>query len=528
MARDAKVHSHKREQWSGQAGFILAAIGSAVGLGNIWRFPGVAYENGGGAFLLPYLVALITAGIPILFVDYALGHRFRGSPPAVFRRIRKRAEMLGWFQVAICFVIILYYAVIIAWAGSYAVFSLTTAWGDDAAGFFVGEFIKLPENPDLQFSVVSSVALPLVAVWAVTIVILALGVQRGLEKANLFFIPLLAVLFTALVVRSLFLDGAIDGLNAFFTPNWGALADPGVWLAAYAQIFFSLSIAFGIMLTYSSYLKKKSNLTGTGLVVAFSNSSFEILAGIGVFSALGFMAQAQGVAVGELENITGVMLSFVTFPTLVASMPGGPIFGFLFFASLTVAGLTSLLSLLQVVSGAFQDKFGFSARRSAITIGVVAAVLSFTFFARPDGLHTLDVVDKWTNEVGIVGSAIVMLVLLLSLGQLRTLSQHINAHSSFTVGRIWTVLVGVVVPAVLLWMFISGVINLLSEPYEGYPNWYNNLFGWGSIALMLVLAGTFSLIRWRRPIDEFTPEPTLPGEKIYARAGGAHRGKDES
>ena len=125
-----------REQWSGQVGFLLAAIGSAIGLGNIWRFPGVAYSNGGGAFMVPYIIALICVGIPVLFLDYALGHRFRGSAPAVFRRVSAKLEWLGWFQVVICFVIMTYYAVIVAWALSYMVFSLNTAWGKDAGGFF--------------------------------------------------------------------------------------------------------------------------------------------------------------------------------------------------------------------------------------------------------------------------------------------------------------------------------------------------------------------------------------------------------
>src|SRR5690606_3311928 len=133
MARTATTEAvPEREQWSGQLGFIMAAVGSAVGLGNIWRFPGVAYENGGGAFLIPYLVALITAGIPILFLDYAIGHRFRGSAPAAFRRLGgKWLESLGWFQVMIAFVIGLYYTAVIAWALSYFVFSFDLRWGDD-------------------------------------------------------------------------------------------------------------------------------------------------------------------------------------------------------------------------------------------------------------------------------------------------------------------------------------------------------------------------------------------------------------
>ena len=514
-----------REQWSGQMGFIFAAIGSAVGLGNIWRFPGVAYENGGGAFILPYLIALLSAGIPILFLDYAIGHRYRGTPPTAFRRMRKWAEGFGWFQVAICLVIILYYAVIVAWAGSFAFFSLDLKWGDDASGFFFDSYLHAPKDAGFGLDFVPGVLWPLIGVWVVTLVILALGVQKGVEKANIIFLPLLVLLFVALVLRSLFLPGAMDGLNAFFTPNWGALLDPGVWLAAYAQIFFSLSIAFGIMITYSSYLKKRSNLTGPGLVVGFANSSFEILAGIGVFSTLGFMAQQQGVAVAELDNIMGVALSFVTFPHIVATMPGGAAFGVLFFGSLFLAGLTSLLSLLQVVSGAFQDKFNISPRQAALRVGGTAAVVSVFLFARTDALATLDVVDKWANEVGIVSSAIIMLTLLVVLRMLPTLRRHLNASSSFKVGAGWQILVGVVAPVVLLFMFISGLITVISTPYSGNPAWFNNVFGWGAIALMVVFALIMPRIAWRVNPDNFTPEPALPGEVIDAGAFNAV-GKD--
>lgn len=513
-----------REAWSGQAGFIFAAIGSAVGLGNIWRFPGVAYENGGGAFVLPYLIAMLTAGLPILFVDYALGNRYRGGPPTVFRRIRKKLEWLGWFQTAICFVIILYYAVIIAWAASFAYFSLDLRWGEDTTKFFTQDFLHLTAKPGVTVDFVGPIVWVLIGVWALTLFILASGVQKGLERSNIIFIPLLVILFGALVVRGLFLPGAIDGLNAFFTPNWAALAEPKVWLAAYAHIFFSLSIAFGIMITYSSYLKRRDNLTGPGLVVGFANSSFEILAGIGVFSTLGFMAQQQGVQIADLEGIKGVGLSFMTFPSIVSQMPGGQVFGVLFFTSLVLAGLTSLISLLQVVSASFQDKFGWTPRKAAIIVGSVSAIFSVLIFARTEGLHTLDTVDKWVNEVGIVGSAIIMLAVLLALKMLPVLRDHLNAHSSFKVGPIWLGLVGVVVPLVLLSMFVLEVLNVLRNPYSGYPVWFNALFGWGSIGLMAILVAIFTAAKWRTSPDVFKPEPALPNERIHAvsQHGGAH------
>ncbi|GAB3618163.1 sodium-dependent transporter [Okibacterium endophyticum] len=502
----AKVISPGREQWSSRLGFIVAAIGSAVGLGNIWRFPGVAYENGGGAFLIPYLVALLTAGIPILFLDYALGHRFRGTPPLAFRRLKRSAEGLGWFQTAICFVIVLYYAVIVGWALSYAVFSVNLAWGDDPAGFFIGDYVQVAE-PGATLDFVPGVLIPLIIIWVVAIALIALGIQRGVQRANLIFLPLLVGLFLIMVIRSLFLDGALDGLNAFFTPNWAALTDAGVWIAAYSQVFFSLSIAFGIMITYSSYLKRRSNLTSSGLVVGFANSSFEVLAGIGVFAALGFMAAQSGTTVAELEGITGVSLSFIAFPQIISMMPGGPLFGVLFFSCLTLAGFTSMLSILQVVSGSVQDKFGLRPRTAALVMGIPAAILSIVLFSTTSGLNVLDTVDKFANEIGIVASAIAMTILVAwVVRRLPELRDHLDRVSSFKVGIVWRVLVAVLVPLVLIWMLVSTITALVTEGYGGMPPWFTNVFGWGTIALLVVVAVVMPFVHWSRDVDDFDPD----------------------
>ncbi|GAA3915086.1 sodium-dependent transporter [Microbacterium invictum] len=512
-----------REQWTGQIGFIIAAIGSAVGLGNIWRFPGVAYENGGGAFLIPYLVALLTAGIPILFLDYAIGHRFRGSAPTAFRRLGGRTgrglESLGWFQVAIAFVIGLYYTVVIAWAVSYFVFSFDLRWGDDAVGFFTADYLRVSE-PGFSLDFVPGVLIPLVLVWIVTIIVLAGGVAKGLQRANTWALPVLLVAFLALVVRALFLDGAAEGLNALFTPDFAALADPNVWIAAYSQIFFSLSIAFGIMITYASYRRRRSNLTGPGLVVAFANSSFEILAGIGVFATLGYFAFQQGVAVDELDRLTGVGLSFMTFPAIVSQMPGGALFGCLFFGSLALAGFTSLVSVLQVVSAAVQEKFGLSVRAAAVSVGGVSAVLSIFGFSTTTGLLALDVVDQWANNVGIVASAVITTILLMwVLRRGPELRDHLNAISTFKVGRSWIFLVSVLVPIVLGYMLISRIITLIVEGYSGLPAWYLTLFGWGAVLVIVVIAVVATLLPWRRSPDDFRPWPELPVH--YAKERGS-------
>ena len=499
-----------REEWTGQVGFIIAAIGSAVGLGNIWRFPGVAYENGGGAFLVPYLVALLTAGIPILFLDYAIGHRFRGSAPTAFRRLARWLEGLGWFQVMICFVIALYYTAVVAWAVSFFVFSFDLRWGDDPAAFFTGDYLQLAD-PGVSLDFVPGVLIPLVAVWAVTIAVLAAGVARGVQRANTVFLPLLVLAFLVLVVRSLFLEGAADGLDALFTPDWAALGDANVWIAAYSQIFFSLSIAFGIMLTYASYRRRRANLTTPGLVVAFSNSSFEILAGIGVFATLGFLAHEQGVGVGEIEGISGPILSFVTFPAIVSQMPGGPFFGALFFGSLAMAGFTSLLSILQVVSAGFQEKFGWSPRQASVRLGVVSAIVSVLLFSTTTGLIALDTADQWANNVGIVGSAVLMTVLVLwVLRRGPELRYHLNAVSTFRLGAWWQVLVAVLAPLVLGYMLVSRIVTLIADGYEGYPGWYLALVGWGTIAFIVLVALVLTAMRWRHSPDDFVAWPPYP------------------
>ena len=506
-APDAPGAHAPREQWAGQLGFILAAIGSAVGLGNIWRFPGVAYENGGGAFLVPYLVALLTAGIPILWLDYAIGHRFRGSAPTSFRRIVRPAEGLGWFQVAISFVIATYYAAILAWALAFMWFSVDLAWGDDPEAFLFGEFLQVSDDVSPGLDVVPGVLAPLVVVWVLALGIVAFGVKRGLERANVVMIPLLVVMFGALVVRAVTLEGAGVGLTAFFTPDWAALSDPGVWIAAYSQIFFSLSIAFGIMVTYSSYLRRRANLTTTGLVVGFANSSFELLAGIGVFAVLGFMSVQSGLPVEEMGGTTGIGLAFVAFPQILSTMPGGPVFGVLFFGSLALAGMTSLISILQVVSAAFQEKFGLSVRQGALVVGGVAAVASLLLFSTTTAVPLLDTVDHYVNNVGIVLSAIVMTVLVgLVLRRLRELQAHLNARTGVDVGAWWRVLVGGVMPLVLGYMLVSLVIERVRDGYGGWPEWFTTVYGWGTVGFVVVVALVITLVPWRRSPDDFLPD----------------------
>lgn len=492
-----------REQWTGQFGFIMAAVGSAIGLGNIWRFPGVAYTNGGGAFIVPYIVALLTAGIPMLLLDYALGSRYRGSAPAVFRRIGKKFEMVGWLKVMVCFVITAYYAVILAWAARYMIFSGTLAWGEDSTGFFTKNFLQLTD-PGAPAQIVPGVFWPLVFIWAAVAIVMMLGVSKGIEKANKFFIPVLVLIFLALVIRALTLPGSTDGLNALFTPNWSALADPQVWIAAYAQIFYSLSVGFGIMVTYSSYLKRKSNIIPTGLVTGFANSSFELLAGLGVFATLGFMAHAQNIGVDQLQGLTGVGLSFMTFPQVIAMMPGGAIFGVIFFASLLIAGFTSLLSLTQVISAALQEKFNMSRRVASISVVIFDGAASILIFSTSNGLNALDVVDKYINEIGVVSCAVITcIVIAFVLKRLPLLRAHLNYNSRLHVGKLWYACIAIVMPIILGVMLVITVITLLRDGYESYSTGFLYQYGWIMLLLVVAVAYFLTVSPWRTPVDDF-------------------------
>ena len=493
--------SDKRENWSARSGFIIAAIGSAVGLGNIWRFPYVAYENGGGAFLIPYLVAIFAAGLPLLFLDYAVGHKFRKAPPTAYKKLMN-SESLGWWQVMVTLVIGIYYASVLSWAGSYMFYSVGQQWGTDTQSFFFSTYLQNGEG--LQFGFVPTLFIGLVVVWAVVMFILYGGVRRGVELANKIFMPLLVVLFSILVIQAVRLPGAVDGLNAFFTPNWEAMSNYKVWLAAFGHIFFSLSVGFGIMLTYASYLKRKTNMTGAGVVVALANSSFEILAGIGVFAALGFMAHSAGASVEDVVS-GGIGLAFIAFPKIISSMgAGGDLFGFLFFASLTVAGITSMVSILQVPIAAFQDKLGWSLKKSVTIVAGSSAVVSTLLFSSHSAITFVDIIDYFANNIGIVGGGLLSIILVSWFRRplLKQLKDHVNQYASLKLGRSWDFLLTVVTPLSLIVALGLTIKSIVSDGYGDYSASILWLVGGGTLAFFVLGAVIFSMMKDKTPSEQ--------------------------
>jgi neurotransmitter:Na+ symporter, NSS family len=493
----------QREQWGTRAGFILAAVGSAIGLGNIWRFPYVAYDNGGGAFMVPYLFALLTAGIPLLVMEYAIGHRHRGSAPLSYFKLSPKTEFIGWWQVAISFVIASYYAVVVAWAMAYTWFSVGRQWGEDPNGFLFGSYLRVADEPGQIGGLVPGVAVPLVLVWVVVLGVLCLGVKKGIERANKIFIPLLVFAFLVLVVRAVTLPGAAEGLTALFQPDWSAITDSGVWVDAYGQIFFSLSIGFAIMITYASYLPRRADLTGSALIAGFGNSSFELLAGIGVFGAIGFMATSQGIAIDEVAS-DGIGLAFVVFPEIVNTLPAlNTLFGVLFFGSLVLAGLSSLISVVQTFVAGAQEKLGIG-RVPAVLAGCGAAAAISLLYATEGGLYVLDAADFFINNFGI---ALVGLVQVIAIAwvvrRLGLLQHHANVISDVRLGTSWKVALAGITPVLLGLVVIDKAITTATEGYEGYPVGFLLATGVAAAVGALVVGLLLTRLRWpQASLDE--------------------------
>ncbi|MCP4566963.1 MAG: sodium-dependent transporter, partial [candidate division Zixibacteria bacterium] len=310
-----------RERWSGRTAFLLATIGSAVGLGNIWRFPYIAFKNGGGAFLIPYFIALLTAGIPLLILETGIGQKLQGSAAASFKKVHRDMEWLGWLALLVGMIISTYYAVVIAWCWNYAYHSFSLAWvSTGASEFFNNEVLEISSGPEELGGILWWVLGGLVLTWGATWTIISRGV-KWLGRYNQIMIPIALGMLLLLLFRGITLEGATIGLKQFLTPDISKLLDPNVWLAAYSQIFYTLSLGFGILITYASYRDHDADVTNNAFITGMSNSTVEFIAGITVFSTVGFLAAQVGASVDQISaqyTLDGPGLAFKTYPAAIA------------------------------------------------------------------------------------------------------------------------------------------------------------------------------------------------------------------
>ncbi len=491
-----KIRGDGRSQWNNQWGFIVAAVGSAIGLGNIWRFSYMAYENGGGAFLIPYLVALFTAGLPLLLLEFVIGHERVGSAPLAYAKIKERWEWLGWWAVTfVMFGIILYYVVVIAWCLNFFFLSFNLGWGADPNSFFFKDFLKVSGAPSEIGGIRERILLATVFIWFLNWLIVYRGVDRGIEVANKIFMPLLFLLTVVLVVWSSTLEGIGIGLKAYITPDFSKLAKPKVWIDAYSQIFYTLTLGFGIMIVYASYLPEKTNLSKSSLLIAFLNSGYSLFAGIATFSILGYMATQQGKEISEVVS-QSIGLAFVAYPKALSLIPGGNIFGVIFFFCLVVAGLSSAISIIEAFVSAMIDKFDMN-RTFLITVFSILGLLGSIIFTTEAGLLWLDIVDHFLTHYCLVAVGILECILVGWLFRLDSMRQYINRISSVHIGPWWNFLIKFFIPCILLVILIGNLYSELKEPYEGYT-WSSLFFiGWTWIVITLIVAFILSSRPWR-------------------------------
>lgn len=485
-----------REQWGSKLGFIIAAVGSAVGLGNIWRFPYIAYTNGGGAFLIPYFFAIFTAGIPLLILEYGLGHKYKGSTPLAIAKVKKKWEWLGWWPTINAFIILTYYSMILSWTVNYLRFSINKAWGTDTDTFFHVDFIKLTDSPFDFGGIILPILIGIAIIWAISWLICYKGIKAGIEKANKILLPSLVIIMIIIAIRAINLEGATEGLNTLFTPDWSKVMDPKVWVAAYGQVFFSLSLAVGIMITYSSYLPKKTDINNSAFMTAFANCGFEFLSAIAVFSILGFMASAKGVPMSEVAS-SGVGLAFVVFPAVFTEMGAvGTFLGALFFLCLLFAGITSSVSLIEAVSAPFIDKFGWARNKVVAVICLIGFSIG-TLYSTGAGLYLLDIIDNFINNYGVVVIGVLEVILIGWIANPDIVREHTNEISYFKIGKWWNICVKFVTPTILIFMLAQSLITEIKTPYGGYDLSALFAYGWSIIGFGIIIALIISKKQWK-------------------------------
>lgn len=455
--------SDEQNRWGSNLSFILAMIGSAVGLGNIWRYPYVLYYNGGGAFYIPYIVAILVLGLPFLFLEYGVGYHFSSSFAKAIKNIHSKYEFLGWFLPVAVFMIMIYYTAILGWDGVYVVLSFFNGWGADPNTYFSNILLQTTSSPTGLFTFVPIIAVAMLVGWIIVWSISHRDLEAGLGKVSKFLVPLLFIIMIIVVIASILLPGASIGIDQLLIPDWSSLFDFEIWLSAFGQIVFSLSLGMSIAFTYASYTQDGTDLVTNTFTVAFANCLFENFAALGVFSILGYMSLQSGVAVSELVE-QGAGLIFIVYPTVFNALGSWAIIlAPMFFIAVYIAGITSLLSTIEPLSFSIQNKFGLTRRKTMTILCIVGAILSMAF-ATAYGEILLDTVDTFINQIAIIFGVIVECIVFAWLFKAENIIDSLNKNSkTVKLGRKWLIQVKYVLPIFLSIVWIGGIYDLVTN-----------------------------------------------------------------
>ena len=363
--------SEKRETFSSPLAIFFATLGSAVGLGNIWKFPYMVGANGGGAFLIVYIICILLVGLPIMISEFFIGKSTRKSPILAFKQLSEKYTFVGYLYLASTYLVLFFYSCVAGWVFLYVFKSITFQFKNLTVATSSDIFSNVTIGP------FTPVIWQLIAILVVGFIISS-GVKSGIEKMTKNLMPVLAVLLVVVAIRGLTLDGALEGLKFLFYPDFSKLTSQGV-LAALGLAFFKLSVAMGALITYASYFTKDVNMIKTGVSVAISDTVISLLAGIAIFPA---------VFTFGLNPSEGAGLLFITIPLVFSKMPFGQILLIAFFILVAIAATGAMLSLMEVTVASLMDIKKFSRRKSVIISGSIIFIFGLlaTLSYNPDGL----------------------------------------------------------------------------------------------------------------------------------------------
>ena len=450
-----ETQKNKRSTFSGKIGFVLSAAGASVGLGNIWRFPYLAAKYGGGIFLLIYILLALTFGYTMIVAESALGRMTRKSPVGAFKAFGKKAGWLsfgGWINAIIPVLIVPYYSVIGGWVIKYLIEYVKGNGTKLAADGYFSEFISNGASTEICF----------VIFCMFTLSIIYAGVRNGIERVSKFMMPILVVLSVIIAIYSVTRPGAIEGVKYFLVPNLKNFSWMTV-VAAMGQMFYSLSIAMGILITFGSYMKKDSSIEDSTRNVEVFDTAIAIMAGLMIIPAVFAFSG------GDPDTLqAGPALMFITIPKVFANMGFGTVVGILFFLLVLFAAVTSSIALTESAVSTFEDEIGWSRRKSTVVIGIIMIALGTLSclgygplaFVKIIGMQFLDFFDFLTNSVMMPIAAMMISIFVSKVVGIDRIEEEIrHGEAAFRRKKIFVVMIKYLCPIFAMIILASSVAN---------------------------------------------------------------------
>ncbi len=499
----------ERDKWSNRSTFILAAIGSAVGLGNAWRFPGLAAKHGGGAFLLVYIIAMIFMGIPMLMAEIAIGRKVRAGAAGSMRALNRKAEPVGWIAVANGAVIEIYYACVFAWvilmfALSYKFAGLTG--NPEAASNLWAETIKTTWSTEGFTTISWPVLISLIVAWGACWWCIRNG-TTSVGKVVKYTVLLPVVCLLILAIRGFSMNNAMSGVAKLFVPDWNALRDSTLWVDAIGQVFYSLSTAMAIMFAYGSFLPEDSNVAVDTIIIAFSDMIISVMAGVVMFTTMA--------GVGMLDNMSasGIATAFIIYPQAIVQLTNVPwinaAFAYVFYFCLITLAIDSLFSIVEGVSTAVSDKFNLNKKKTTTTICLISGVISLIYVTGA-GVAYLDIVDNFVNAYTLIIAGILETIVIAWAFKPEKVVSEINRNTGkFRIGNgYFNLTMKFVAPVVLTALLVWNIVTLFAGGglYGGYPLWANILFGWGLVFLSCISGYIIAIFAKKRGVHDIGAE----------------------